>query len=70
MMSFYNHKEIDELVNEIVRLMPSLEAIFTWEETLPQFSKRINYYCAALTHLERQKFFKNKIKIERFWESC
>jgi len=61
MKDFYPEKEINEIANEIVTLMPSLAPFFANTETLPDYSRRINIYQPNPIYLRRQSFFKRKL---------
>lgn len=69
MKQFYVDSQLNEIANEVVKYMPSLEAFYVSEETLSEYSKRINLYMPSAVHLERQARFKQKLreKIERLF---
>lgn len=62
MRNFYPHTIINKLANEVVRYMPTLSYFFESQESLSHYSKRINDYQPDPVHLQRQAFFKQKLK--------
>lgn len=66
MKDFYPEKEINEIVNEIIALMPSLAPLFLNAETLTDYSRRINIYQLSPIYLKRQTFFKGRL-IEKIY---
>ena len=62
MKQFYSNPSLDEVANEVIKYMPSLEAFYASKETLSEYSRRINSYKPNAIYLERQKRFKQKLK--------
>ncbi|HRY82860.1 MAG TPA: hypothetical protein P5232_04160 [Candidatus Moranbacteria bacterium] len=62
MEKFYSDTKINEIANEVVKYLPSLNSFYKNEETLSEYSKRINFYKPSEIHLKRQFRFKQKIK--------
>lgn len=69
MKKFYSDPKLNEVANEVTKHMTSLEAFYASEETLSEYSKRVNFYKPNKIYLERQKRFKQKLKekIERLF---
>ncbi|MEI7497798.1 MAG: hypothetical protein WCK11_00760 [Candidatus Falkowbacteria bacterium] len=61
MKQFYADKNLNEVANEVIKYMPSLEAFYQSKETLSEYSKRVNLYKPNKIHLERQSRFKQKL---------
>lgn len=70
MKEFYKNETINEIANEVVKFMPTLSAYYDSEESLSEYSKRINEYKSDPVHLKRQFLFKQKLreKIERIFD--
>ncbi len=69
MKQFYQDPQLNEVANEVIKYMPSLEPFYANKETFSEYSKRINSYKPNETHLKRQSRFKQKLKekIERLF---
>ncbi|MFA5878507.1 MAG: hypothetical protein WC845_04035 [Candidatus Staskawiczbacteria bacterium] len=69
MQKFYDNIEINEIANEVIKYMPTMKAYFASNESLSEYSKRINSYMPNPVHLERQSFFRQKLleKVNRIF---
>jgi len=69
MEDFYPDKRLNEVANAVIKYLPSLVPFYSSEETLSEYSRRVNFYKSNKIHLDRQKIFKLKIKekIERLF---
>ncbi|NMB48149.1 hypothetical protein GYA13_01735 [Candidatus Kuenenbacteria bacterium] len=62
MENFYEDPGLNKIANLVVELMPTLAQFFRSEETLDEYSLRINTYQAPAIHIERQKYLKKLIR--------
>ena len=62
MQNFYSDPKLNEVANEVIKYLPSLAPFYASEETLSEYSRRINLYRPNPVHLARQKRFKQKLK--------
>lgn len=62
MEKFYDDPGLNNMANLVVELMPTLAQFFRSEETLSEYSRRINTYDAPAPHIERQKELKILIR--------
>ncbi len=62
MENFYEDPGLNKIANLVVELMPTLAQFFRSEETLGEYSLRINTYQAPAAHIERQKYLKKLIR--------
>jgi len=69
MKNFYEDKKLNEAANEVIKYLSSLAPFYASQETLSQYSRRVNSYQPLKIHLDRQERFKQKIKekIERLF---
>jgi hypothetical protein len=69
MKEFYPDPQLNAVANEVLKYMPSLAPFYASEESLSDYSRRINSYTPSETHLKRQARFKKKLqeKIERIF---
>lgn len=62
---FYKISKLDELTQEILDMMPALQEFFESEDTIEEYSKKLNDYQSDQIYIDRQKKFieiaKNKI---------
>jgi len=63
-MTYYEQKDLEDLATEVVKYMPSLAPFYKSEQTLTEYSKTANIYNPNPVYLERQKRFKDNLKIK------
>lgn len=54
MEKFYSDPQLNEIANEVVKIMPSLRPFYLSAETLTEYSERINIYQAHPVYAKRQ----------------
>ena len=62
MEKFYDDPGLNKIANLVVELMPTLAQFFRSEETLDEYSRRINIYQSPAVYIERQKELKKLIR--------
>ena len=62
MKNFYSNAQLNEIVREVLKYLPSFEPFYESTESLTEYSRRISSYRAHSTHLNRQTRFKERIR--------